>query len=77
MYDLVPLNLLGAGQIGYVRQILGDAAQIHRLHEMGLQGGKLVEMVQRGVPCIIRLDGSKICFRADEGTSVLVQPAHS
>ncbi|MBL9122043.1 MAG: ferrous iron transport protein A [Planctomycetaceae bacterium] len=77
MHDLVPLNLLGAGQSGYVRQILGDEAQVHRLHEMGLHGGQLVEMVQRGVPCIIRLDGSKICFRADEGTNVLVQPAHS
>ncbi len=77
MHDLVPLNLLGNGQVAYVRQIVGDAEHVHRLHEMGLHGGKQVEMVRGGSPCIIRLDGSKICFRADEVTTVLVEPEES
>jgi hypothetical protein len=32
-----------------------------------------VEMVQPGSPCIIRLDGQKFCFRADELVQVLVR----
>ncbi len=77
MYDLVPLNLLGVGQTACIREILGNAEQVHRLREMGLHGGKHVEMIRGGSPCIIRLDGSKLCFRADEVTSVLVQPDES
>lgn len=74
MYDLVPLSLLAAGQSGMVRQVVGDAQQVHRLEEMGLRDGKQVEVLQSGSPCIIRLDGSKLCFRTDEVTSILVEP---
>lgn len=73
MVNLVPLNLLGSGQTARIQEVVGDAEHVHRLREMGLHGGKPVEMVRGGSPCIIRLDGSNICFRADEVTTVLVQ----
>lgn len=74
MHELIPLHLLASGQLACVRQVLGEAQQVHRLHEIGLHVGKQVEMVRSGSPCIIRLDGSKLCFRADEVMSVLVEP---
>jgi Fe2+ transport system protein FeoA len=40
---------------------------------MGLRGGAEIEMMQAGSPCIIRLDGHKLCFRDDEATRVLVE----
>lgn len=78
MDDLVPLNLLSAGQHALVSQVLGRPEEVHRLEEIGLRGGTKIEMLQPGSPCIIRLAGQKLCFRADELLSVLVRPgAHA
>jgi Fe2+ transport system protein FeoA len=52
---------------------MGTPEHVHRLHEMGLRGGAEIEMMQAGSPCIIRLDGHKLCFRDDEATRVLVE----
>lgn len=73
MHDLVPLNLLSPGQMACVDQVLGQPEQVHRLQELGLRGGTTIEMVQNGSPCIVRLAGHKLCFRADELLSVLVR----
>jgi len=70
--DLVPLTCLRNGQSAIVGQVLGKSDLVIRLEEMGLRGGATVEMVQSGTPCIIRLAGHKLCFRADEATAVLV-----
>jgi hypothetical protein len=34
----------------------------------------MIEMLQPGRPCIIRLDGQRLCVRDDEMFSVLVRP---
>jgi ferrous iron transport protein A len=73
MHDLIPLNLLPVGQRALIDQVIGLPEQVHRLEEMGLRGGVSIEMVQSGSPCIVRLDGHKLCFRADELLSVLVR----
>ena len=73
MHDLIPLSLLPTGQSARVDQVLGLPDQVHRLEELGLRGGASIEMVQSGSPCIIRLAGHKLCFRADELLSVLVR----
>lgn len=70
---LVPLTLLRAGQSGRVGQVLGVGGLVHRLREMGLRVGADVEMVRAGSPCILRLDGQKICVRSDEMKCVLVE----
>jgi Fe2+ transport system protein FeoA len=74
MNELIPLNLLQAGCTALIGQIMGRPEQVHRLEELGLRGGAAVEMLQPGSPCIIRLAGHKLCFRADELLSVLVRP---
>jgi ferrous iron transport protein A len=71
--DLIPLSALPSGQMAEVHEVLGRPEQVHRLQELGLRGGAAVEMVQSGTPCIIRLVGHKLCFRADEVTCVLVR----
>lgn len=72
--DLVPLNLLTAGQTGEVCQLVGKAEEVHRLEEIGLRCGTDVTMVQAGSPCIIRFGNQTFCFRADEILRVLVRP---
>jgi Fe2+ transport system protein FeoA len=73
MHDLIPLPLLQPGQRARVNQLLGLAEEVHRLEELGLRVGTAVEMVQSGSPCIVALDGAKLCFRGCEATSVLVK----
>jgi ferrous iron transport protein A len=73
--DNIPLSLLSPGATAYVSEFLGCADTIHRLQELGLRGGTKIEMLQAGSPCIIRLAGQKLCFRADELLSVFVRPS--
>ncbi|MBL9084143.1 MAG: ferrous iron transport protein A [Planctomycetales bacterium] len=72
MHDLIPLSQLPVGRSAAVGAVLGLPDAVHRLEELGLREGALVEMIQGGSPCIVRLGGNKLCFRADELTTVLV-----
>jgi Fe2+ transport system protein FeoA len=73
MHDLIPLPMLRPGQSGQIGQVLGRADEVHRLHELGIHVGRSVEMVQSGSPCIVRLNGAKLCFRNCDALSVLVR----
>jgi Fe2+ transport system protein FeoA len=73
--ELIPLNRLAPGEGGRIDQLMGRPEQVQRLEELGLRGGQQIEMVQAGSPCIVRLDGQKICFRGGESLDVLVRPA--
>ena len=71
--NMIPLTLLRAGQGGRIGAILGAGGVVSRLREMGLRAGATVEIIRSGSPCILRLDGQKICVRSDEMTGVLVR----
>ena len=73
MQDLIPLALIPAGRGAHVEHVSGNPDHVRRLGEMGLRDGRRIEMLQPGSPCIIRLEGHKLCFRADDTTSVLVR----
>jgi Fe2+ transport system protein FeoA len=73
MFDPIPLPMLLPGQTGLIDQVLGRAEEVHRLHELGLHPGRSVEMVQAGSPCIVKLNGAKLCFRDCDAISVLVR----
>jgi len=74
MFELIPLRCLRPGQTAEVGQVVGDPLQVHRLQELGVRQGTMIEMVQAGSPCIIRASGSKLCFRQSEALGVLVRP---
>lgn len=74
MHELIPLAQLPTGSKGSVGAVLGLPDAVHRLEELGLRRGTVVEMIQTGSPCIVRLSGNKLCFRSDELLSVLVAP---
>lgn len=69
----VPLGELKAGQSGCIGEIAGSCALVHRLREMGLRKGVKVRMIRSGSPCIFRLEGHKLCVRAEEVSGVRVQ----
>lgn len=74
MHDLIPLQFLAPGQSAQIGQLCGHPEQVHRLEELGLRFGAQIEMVQPGSPCIIRVAGSKLCFRQCDLLSVFVRP---
>lgn len=74
MVEHLPLSQLAPGRWAEVTQMLGPPEQVHRLEEMGIRRGSRVEMVAAGSPCIVRVLGSKLCFRDNQLLSVLVRP---
>ncbi|HEY1600306.1 MAG TPA: FeoA domain-containing protein [Pirellulales bacterium] len=74
MDDCIPLQCLEVGRGGAVTAIVGHQDTVHRLDEIGLRQGSEVEMVQSGSPCIVRVNGQRLCLRADELLRVLVRP---
>lgn len=73
MHELIPLQFLAPGQRAEVGQLVGLPADVHRLEELGVRAGSMVEMVQAGSPCIVRLAGNKLCFRDSDGLNILVK----
>jgi ferrous iron transport protein A len=55
----------------------GNGEAIHRLREMGLHDGVVVQMIRPGSPCIIRLRGQRLGFRMDDVAHVLVNVSAS
>jgi len=72
MHDLFPIAALLPGQVGEVRQLVGQPELVRRLEELGLRAGVKLELVRAGTPCIVRVGATKLCFRDGEMCSVLV-----
>lgn len=72
MIHAVPLQTLSPGEAAHVALISGETKLRQRLHEMGLAEGQRVEVLQTGSPCILRLNGHKLCLRAEDLLRVLV-----
>jgi Fe2+ transport system protein FeoA len=77
MHDLVPLSALRKGEVADIHDLAGAPERIRRLEELGLRAGVRLEMVQSGSPCIVRINGTKLCLRDGELTSVIVRPRKS
>jgi Fe2+ transport system protein FeoA len=73
LQPLVPLAALLGGESGVVEEVLGQAADVLRLQELGIRTGQTVEVLQAGSPCIVRIAGNKLCFREGEACEVLVR----
>lgn len=76
MHDLIPLSQVAVGRRGEIGAVMGLPDSVHRLEELGLRVGVRVEMIQTGVPCIIKLAEQRLIFRGDELFSVLVREEH-
>lgn len=70
----IPLGFLARGQVAEIQHVVGGTEQVQRLHELGIRSGTVVEMLQPGSPCIILLNGHRLCFRPSEVIGILVRP---
>jgi ferrous iron transport protein A len=73
MPEFLPLNALRCGDIAEVAELVGSAEQVRRLEELGLRAGARLEMVQCGTPCIVRVNGTTLCFRDCASLRVLMR----
>ena len=70
--QLLPLHLLPCACPARVAQLVGSPEDVRRLEELGLRPGVVVELISAVSPCIVRLEGSRLCFRQSEVLGVLV-----
>ena len=70
----ISLHQLPPGQRASVDSLEGKPELVRRLKELGLRRGVILQMVHAGSPCVIRLNGSKLCFRRCRNSNVLVTP---
>ncbi|HOM18369.1 MAG TPA: FeoA family protein [Thermoguttaceae bacterium] len=74
MNPLIPLPCCPEGRWVRIEAMDGPPAEIHRLRELGLRPGRRFEVFRCGNPCILQIDGHKLCLRCGPGVQVLVQP---
>jgi ferrous iron transport protein A len=74
VFEQMPIGALCRGEVASVSQVVGSPETVRRLEELGLRCGTRVEIVRGGTPCIVRVAGSTLCFRDDEGVRILVSP---
>ena len=75
MSQILPIQLLNAGETGCILDIEGNSQLVRRLDEMGLRAGVRVRMVQPGHPCIVAFDHQRLSFRGEDDAVVLVEVA--
>jgi ferrous iron transport protein A len=71
---MIPLEYLRPGEWGEVADVCGDPAMVCRMAELGLRTGSRVRMLQDGSPCLLQVDGCRLCLRPDARAQILVQP---
>ena len=72
--QLIPLQKLRSGQRARIRSLSGNHDEIARLSELGLRSGADLTVVRRGSPCIIEIEGYRLCVRPSAKTEILMSP---
>jgi Fe2+ transport system protein FeoA len=70
----LPLEFLRAGEWADVAEITGEPSWIGRMAELGLRAGCRVQVVQGGTPCLVQINGTRLCLRGTQAMHILVHP---
>ncbi len=71
---LLPLELLKTGEWADVAEVCGDEGWVCRLAELGIRTGSRVQVVQNGTPCMLSIEGCRLCLRGDASSTIFVRP---
>ena len=71
--QFVPLDLLALNERGRIVDVEGEDAVVHRLEELGVRVGTIVQMLQLGSPCILGINDQRLSFRPESTTTVLIE----
>jgi Fe2+ transport system protein FeoA len=72
--ELLPLELLTAGEWADVEHVAGEPSWVGRMAELGLRTGCRLRVLQSGSPCLLDLSGSRLCLRSESLMQILVRP---
>ena len=73
MSQVLPLELLKAGEEGSIHCVDGCESLTHRLAEMGIREGAAIRMIRPGCPCLIAVNDHRMSLRIEGSASVLVE----
>jgi Fe2+ transport system protein FeoA len=74
MNPVLPLELLRAGESADVTEVVGEPAWVGRMAELGVSSGSRVHVLQGGSPCLLQVNGSRLCLRSDQAMQIMVRP---
>jgi ferrous iron transport protein A len=72
--DLMPLEMLEAGEWADVAQVTGEACWVCRMAEMGLRIGSRLRILQAGSPCLLQVGEARLSLRGACAMQILVRP---
>ena len=71
---LLPLEMLRSGEWADVADVHGDPSWVGRMAELGVRAGSRLQMVQGGSPCLLQINGCRLCLRGECAMQILVRP---
>jgi ferrous iron transport protein A len=72
-HELLPLEMLGAGEWADVAEVTGEACWVGRMAELGLAIGSRLRILQPGSPCLLQVGESRLSLRGDGTLQILVR----
>jgi Fe2+ transport system protein FeoA len=69
----LPLESVRAGEWADIAEVTGEPSWVGRMAELGLRAGARVQVVQGGSPCLIKVNGSRLCLRGEQAMQILVR----
>jgi ferrous iron transport protein A len=69
----LPLEFLRAGEWADIAEVTGEPGWVGRMAELGLRAGCRVQIIQGGSPCLLNVNGSRLCLRGEQAMQILVQ----
>jgi ferrous iron transport protein A len=73
-HTLLPLEHLQAGEWADVEHVDGEPGWVGRMAELGVRAGSRIQMLRSGTPCLLNVDGCRLCLRGDCVLQILVRP---
>jgi ferrous iron transport protein A len=72
--NLLPLEMLQAGQWADVEDVSGEPEWVGRMAELGVRNGCRLQVLQPGSPCMLQVGGCRLCLRGECLMQILVRP---
>lgn len=73
-HDLLPLDMLRAGEWAEVAEVHGEPGWVGRMAELGLRLGSRLRVLQAGSPCLLQVGEARLSLRGELAFQIMVRP---
>ena len=67
---MMPLDMLRPGEWADIAEVSGEPALVGRMAEMGIRSGCRLQVLQPGSPCLLNINGCRLCLRTDDSAQI-------